>query len=279
MANSIPSKLQLWTDPRWLQIFLLSNFLIYGWVFLGWYSEISIYLTAMVACLSTQFFFAYRLKLPKGSWKSALISALGLCLLLKVNSWEWMALAGILTIGSKFLLRTSSKHIFNPTNFGIIALMLIGQGWISPGQWGSGEIIAAFITLGAAIVLFGVNRWDVALTFIISIFLLEAIRNIMWLGWDWDVVFHKFNSGTVLLFAFFMITDPRTSPNKRSGRIVWGLMIAMLSFGLSQFFYFYQAPLIALFLVSLSTPFIDTYFRSNPFQWNIHSLNTNTYEK
>ncbi|NEN25821.1 Na+-transporting NADH:ubiquinone oxidoreductase, subunit NqrB [Cryomorpha ignava] len=279
MANSISKQLQFWADPRWLQIFLLSNFLIYGWIFLGWYGELSIYLTAITSCLSTQYFFAYRLKLPNGSWKSSLISALGLCLLLKVNGWEWMALAGFLTISSKFLLRTTSKHIFNPTNFGIIALMLLGQGWISPGQWGSGEIIASLITLGAAIVLFGVNRWDVALTFLISLFLFESIRNIGWLGWSWDVVFHKFNSGTILLFAFFMITDPRTSPNKRSGRILWGIMISVLSFGLSQFFYFYQAPLIALFLVSLSTPLIDKYFKSNPFQWNIHSLNTNTYEK
>lgn len=279
MVNSISTKLQFWADPRWLQIFLLSNFLIYGWIFLGWDSEVSIYITAIAACLGTQYFFAYRFKLPNGSWKSALISALGLCLLLKVNSWEWMALAGSLTISSKFLLRTSSKHIFNPTNFGIIALMLLGQGWISPGQWGNGEIVASFITLGAAIVLFGVNRWDVAITFLISLFLFEAVRNIAWLGWSWDVVFHKFNSGTVLLFAFFMITDPRTSPNKRSGRILWGLMIAVLSFGLSQFFYFYQAPLIALFLVSLSTPLIDKYFKSNPFQWNILSLNTYTYEK
>lgn len=279
MELSISNKISIWADPRWLQIFLLGNFLAYGWIFLGWYANAPTYIAAFVSCILTQLFWTNKLSLPKGSWKSAAISALGLCLLLKVNAWEWMAFAGALTISSKFLIRVNGKHVFNPTNFGIIALILIGQGWISPGQWGSGEIIALLITLGAAIVLFGVNRWDVAITFILALFILVSLRNVAYLGWDFDVVFHKFNSGTVLLFAFFMITDPRTSPNGRKGRILWGLMIAGLSFALSQFFYFYQAPIIALFLVSLSTPLIDKYFKSNPYQWNIQSLKTKSYEK
>ena len=279
MEHSISNKHAIWADPRWLQIFLLSNFLLYGWLFLGWYANSAIYSAAFLSCIIAQFFWTKKLSLPKGSWKSALISALGLCLLLKVNTWEWMSIAGVLTISSKFLIRVNGKHVFNPTNFGIIILIVFGQGWISPGQWGSGEIIALMITLGAAIVLFGVNRWDVAITFILAIFILESFRNVAYLGWGWDVVFHKFNSGTVLLFAFFMITDPRTSPNSRKGRILWGLMIAALSFGLAQFFYFYQAPIIALFIVSLTTPIIDKVFKSNPFQWNIQSLKTIRYEK
>jgi len=268
-----------WADARLLQIFLLFNFLVYGWLFLGWKANTVIYFAALTSCVITQLFWTWRLALPKGSWKSALISALGLCLLLKVNSWEWMAFGGMLTISSKFLLRIRGKHIFNPTNFGIIALIILGKGWISPGQWGSGEMISLLITMGAAIVLFGVNRWDVALTFLLSLLILEVFRNVGYLGWTWDVVLHKFNNATVLLFAFFMITDPRTSPNSRKGRIIWGILVAFLAFGLSQFFYFYQAPLIALFLVSLSTPLIDTYFKSNQFSWNTNNLKSNTYEK
>lgn len=265
-------------DPRWLQLFLLSNFLIYGWVFLDWFAHLAIYIAAFVSCIGTQFAWAKIKNLPKGSWKSALISALGLCLLLRVNSWEVMMLAGVLTISSKFIFRFHSKHVFNPTNFGIIAVILFGMGWISPGQWGSGEVIFGLALTGAALVLFGVNRWDVALSFLISLFALEAIRTVGYLGWGWDVLFHKFNSGTILLFAFFMITDPKTSPGSRKGRVIWGIMIAVLSFCLSQIFYFYQAPLIALFIVSLSTPLLDTIFKHSKFHWNNQLIN-NSHEQ
>ncbi len=255
-------------DPRWLQIFLLINFLTYGLLFLDWYSHVAIYAAAIASCLFTQFLWARAKHLPHGSWKSAFISALGLCLLLRVNSWELMCLAGALTISSKFIFRTDNKHIFNPTNFGIIALLLLGAGWVSPGQWGSGEAVFGLVFTGAVLVLFGVKRWDVALSFLLVLFALESMRTVGYLGWGWDVVFHKFNSGTILLFAFFMITDPKTSPGSRKGRIIWGAMIALLSFGLSQVYYFYQAPLIALFIVSLCTPIMDRVFVSRKFSWN-----------
>lgn len=257
-----------WNDARFLQIFLLSNFLIYGWIFLGWFEAWDIYLAAFGSCLITQWFWARRKGLPPGSWKSAVISALGLCLLLKVNFWPYMLLAGVLTISSKFLIQFRGKHIFNPTNFGIIALILTGNAWISPGQWGSGELVGGLIVLGAIGVLFRVDRWDVALAFLLGLLVFEALRTVVYLGWQWDVLFHKFNSGTILLFAFFMITDPRTAPDSRKGRILWGLMIAALSFGLGQFFHIYKAPIIALFFVSAFTPLIDRFFHGNRFQWN-----------
>ena len=164
-------------DPRWLQLFLLANFLIYGWTFLDWDARAAIYSAALISCLGTQFVWSRIKGLPRGSWKSALISALGLCLLLRVNTWEVMMLAGMITISSKFIFRFRAKHIFNPTNFGIIAIILFGMGWISPGQWGSGEVVFGLVLTGAALVLFGIDRWDVALSFLLALFILEG-RNV-----------------------------------------------------------------------------------------------------
>ena len=72
------------------------------------------------------------------SLRSAAITALGLCLLLRGNSYQTMILAGSLAIASKFLFRWHGKHFFNPANFGIIAaLILTNDAWVSPGQWGT----------------------------------------------------------------------------------------------------------------------------------------------
>jgi len=260
-------------DPRLLQIFILSSFLAFGWVYLDWYTSADIYLAAIAGSVLTQLFWARVKGLSINSLLSALISGLGLCLLLKVNAWYWMLAASIITISSKFLIQSDGKHIFNPTNFGIILLLILGLGWVSPGQWGSSLLIAVFLFFSAASILFGVKRWDVAITFLVTLFLLEFIRSYLYLGWPIDFVMHKFENGTLLLFSFFMITDPRTAPNHRRARVIWAMALALASFILSQFFYFYKAPIIALFAFSLLVPLFNKLLRAPQFNW-ISKTNT-----
>ena len=92
---------------------------------------------------------------------SALISALSLCLLLRTNSVALAALAAVVTIASKFAIRVRGKHLFNPTNFGIMAMILAtGQVWVSPGQWGSAAFFAFLIAcLGGLVVNHASWRW------------------------------------------------------------------------------------------------------------------------
>jgi len=265
--NLVSKTTQERNDPRYLQIFLLGSFLAYGLLFLQWAARLEIFAAAVFSTAFTQIIWAKAKRAPMSSVKSALISALGLCLLLRTESVWIMSLAGIATISSKFLIRRNGKHVFNPTNFGIILAILSGHAWISPGQWGHELTTMGLIGLGAVGILLRVKRWDLSLTFLMVLFVLESLRLVAYLGWDWPVVFHRFNSGTILLFAFFMITDPKTSPNSRKGRIIWASMIAMLSFLLGQFFYLYQAPLIALFIVSFTTPLIDKVFQAERFKW------------
>ena len=254
-------------DPRFLQIYLLGSFLIYGILFLGWSSRMMVFSAALVSTLTTQFIWTRVKGGDLNSLRSALISGLGLCLLLRVESPLIMALVGILTISSKFILRFKGKHIFNPTNFGIIIAVLSGLAWITPGQWGRGEVTILLIIIAAVGILTRVGRWDVSVSFIFSLLVLEVMRSHFYLGWDLSVVLHRLTSGTILLFAFFMITDPKTTPNSRKGRILWGALIALLSFILSGFFYLYQAPLIALFIISLTTPLVDRLYEAERFKW------------
>jgi len=255
-------------DPRYLQLFLLGSFLCYGMIFLQWSTNWYVYGSALLSVGLTQIIWSISKDTSFHSTKSALISGLGLCLLLKVDSAWVMWLAGIVTISSKFLFRRRGKHLFNPTNFGIVAIVFLDLGWIDPGQWGQGDATIALIVLGAAGILLRVKRWDLSISFLVTLFLLESSRIIFYLGWDWPVLFHRFSSGTILLFAFFMITDPKTTPNSRQGRLCWGCLIALLSFILGQFYYLYEAPLIALFILSLTTPLFDFLFMAERFMWN-----------
>ncbi|MBE9077007.1 RnfABCDGE type electron transport complex subunit D [Romeria aff. gracilis LEGE 07310] len=201
------------------------------------------------------------------NWRSPLITALGLSLLLRTDHLWTMALAAGLAIASKFLFKANHKHFFNPANFGIIAVLTLTQdAWVSPGQWGE-EIWYALIFLGAGgIVLRRVGRWDTTGMFLGSYALLEALRN-LYLGWSWDVWAHRLSSGSLLLFALFMVTDPRSIPNARPARLIWAGAIALLTFILRNQFYLSTAVFWALFAIAPLTLVLDKIWAAPRFEW------------
>jgi Na+-transporting NADH:ubiquinone oxidoreductase subunit NqrB len=198
---------------------------------------------------------------------SALITALGLSLLLRANQASTIILAGTCAILSKAVLRFRGKHIFNPANFGLVAaLLLTPDAWISPGQWGEGGWYALLFLGAGGLVLQKVGRWDTTLGFLVTYAGLEALRNV-WLGWSWDVWAHRLISGSLLLFALFMVTDPRTIPNARQGRLIWAGAIALLSFILRNVFFNAQAVFWALFALAPLTMLLDLLLPSPRFTW------------
>lgn len=201
-------------------------------------------------------------------WPSALITSLGLSLLLRADHLPTLILAGAAAISSKFLLRINGKHLFNPANFGIVVALICTQdAWVSPGQWGEeGWYALLFIGTGGLVVKL-VGRWDTTIAFLATYAGLEAIRNV-WLGWTWDVWLHRLMSGSLLLFALFMITDPRTIPNARMGRLIWAIAIALATFVLRNVFFVPTAVFWALFGLAPLSIVIDQLFPASRFTWN-----------
>ncbi|WP_347276023.1 RnfABCDGE type electron transport complex subunit D [Leptolyngbya sp. FACHB-321] len=202
------------------------------------------------------------------SLPSALVTSLGLSILVRADHYSTMVLACVAAIGSKFLIRVQGKHIFNPGNFGIVAaLMLTPDAWVSPGQWGEeGWYALLFLSCGG-LVLRRVGRWDTTVAFLGSYAVLEAIRNVL-LGWTWDVWAHRLMSGSLLMFSLFMITDPRTIPNARIGRLLWAVAIALLTFFLRNYLFLSTAVFWALFALAPLSILIDAVFPGDRFVWS-----------
>lgn len=281
----------IFKDRRDYQIVFLSCFLFLGLFTRDWTLQSLSIATIVLSCLITQWLLSTVVEAQKnlddlshnwiqlviasitspkviGSLRSALITALGLCLLLRGNSYYTMAIAGCLAIASKFLFRWRSKHFFNPANFGIIsALLLRDDAWVSPGQWGTDWwYLLLFVGMGG-VILKKVGRWDTSVIFLLVYAGLEAVRN-LWLGWSWDVWLHQLSSGSLLLFALFMLTDPRSIPNATVGRIFWAIAIAFTTIILQDYFYFTTAIFWALFIVSPLTVFFDTIWSAPQFVWH-----------
>jgi Na+-transporting NADH:ubiquinone oxidoreductase subunit NqrB len=279
----------LFRDVRDFQILFLSVFLFLGIYTRDWTLRIDLISIIFLVCIATQItlssltqFFRqpeeYRLNpsnhaldwLSLTSLRSAIITSLGLCLLLRANSPTTVAIAAFLAIASKFLFQIHGKHFFNPANFGIVAaIILTKDAWISPGQWGADWLyLLLFAGLGGMIVK-KVGRWDTTGTFLLSYAGFEAVRN-CYLGWTWDVLQHQLMSGSLLLFALFMITDPRSIPNARIGRCIWAIAIAFVAFILQHQFYITTGVFWALFLLSPVTIAIDNLWNSPRFNWQFY---------
>jgi Na+-transporting NADH:ubiquinone oxidoreductase subunit NqrB len=267
---------QLFKDARYFQIIFQSIFLYYGIFFLHWKNESWLYATYFFTSLLVQFIAEYFLgkkqfpffqRLKKGV-PSVLISSFGLSLLLKTNLWWVAVLAASVSILSKYILRINGKHIFNPSALGIVVAVLItGDAWISPGQWGSGAVIMFGVFSFGFVVTTRVQKLDVSLAFFGTFVALIYLRQIVYLGWPIDHFVQSVSTGSLLLFSFFMITDPKTIPNHKFARVLWCIAIAAVSFYLTAFKFMNGAPIFTLLFAQPLVPLLDKIFKARRFEW------------
>ncbi len=255
-------------DPRYYQIATLASLVCYGAFALDLEIDLLRSLLLVATALLVQWGCTKLWKLPAFDPKSALISSLSLCLLLRTNHMELAVLAAAVTIAGKFVLRMDGRHIFNPTNLGIAVMMLVSDSvWVSPGQWGSAALFALFIACAGALVVRRAARSDITVAFLAFYFLL-LISRALWLGDPMVIPLHQMQNGALLIFAFFMISDPKTTPNSRAGRILFAFIVA-LGAGYIQFRLFRTNGLIwSLFMLSPLVPAINRLLPGQKYEWH-----------
>lgn len=266
-------------DPRYVQITFQLVLLCYGNLLLDWDYSIRFYLIyifgSAVFFLLAEGLQGYPDKsIPRFSkrirygWPSVLISSLGLCLLLRTQRWETALLASGITVLSKYLIKVEGRHIFNPSALGIAAtITCTGQAWFSPGQWGSGTMIFFLVMLTGITLISRVHRAGIGIVFLSAFLLFLFTRQILYLHWPLDFFLQSVSTGSLLIFSFFMITDPKTIPNHKLIRMGWAVGVAALAFYLATFRFVQGAPLWALVLLQPLVPLLNRIFRSSRFEW------------
>ena len=254
-------------DPRLYQIATLAFLLGYGLLRLGFDVPVLHVVLILSTALLAQLVFTRAFGLPRFDPRSALISGLSLCLLLRTGS-PWLALlAALVTIASKFLIRWKGKHVFNPTNFGLVAMMsLTGSAWVSPGQWGHSVLFAFLMACLGGIVVFRAWRSDVTAAFLAAYAALLLGRALL-LGDPLSIPRHQLQSGALLLFSFFMISDPKTTPDSRTGRMLFAALVALGAWYV-QFRLFRPSGILwSLAVCSALVPLLDRLFPARKYAW------------
>src|SRR5579871_383838 len=259
-----------WTpppDPRWLQIAFLGTFLAAGMLFLDF--EVPLWQPPLILATAwaTQRLMTRLTGAPSQGYLSPTITGLGLSILLRADT-PWMpAFAAAVAIFSKFVVRVRGKHVFNPANLGLAAAMLVSaHAWCSPSQWGESAVaLGWFAALGCA-VAHRAFRSDVSLSFLAAWVALRAGR-VLYLGQRLPVLVHQLAVGSLIIFAFFMISDPKTTPNSRLGRVVFAGLVAGVGLFIQYGLWRQNALVWALLVCSPLVPLVDLVFPAGRFAW------------
>ena len=180
---------------------------------------------------------------------SAYISGISAGILVRSPFFWPYFLTSLISITSKYVLRIRGRHLWNPTNFGVSAVVFLAPATVAvlSVQWGNVVAPMAVIwVLGAAIV-WRVGRAHISLTYVLS-FLLFSLFRAWWTATPWVTNVAPITGPMYQLFTFFMVTDPKTTVKSVKGQCVVVFLVAALEtvLRLNEVVY---APFYALFIV------------------------------
>jgi len=237
-------------------------------------------LLTFCSTVGTQAFWQFLLKLPNRKnlqgYLSAFVTTCGISILVRSDVAWVHPLIACLAITSKFIFRFGKDeargHILNPANLAAFsAMMFLPHAWLSPGQWGQETLAAMWMVALGATICGRVQRWDVSITLLVTWLGLFAAR-LIWLGYAADLAidmwFHQALNGATLLFAFFMISDPMTTPQRQAARIAYATCVAITAFAWQYGLYKPQGLIVALFIWSFTVPLWNWMFQEKRFNWN-----------
>jgi enediyne biosynthesis protein E5 len=187
-----------------------------------------------------------------GTWPhlaSAYISGISVGMLVRSPAFWPYALCSAISITSKYVLRLDNRHIWNPSNFGIVAMLVLAADTVASlsVQWGNTLLPMVVVWCFGSVIIYSLGRFHVTAIYVAS-FIAFATLRAWWTGHPWMAEVAPITGPMYQLFIFFMITDPKTSV-----RPVWAQgLVAFLVATVESVFRMLQwvhAPYYALFVV------------------------------
>jgi Na+-transporting NADH:ubiquinone oxidoreductase subunit NqrB len=258
--TAVPAPKKLKFDPRYIAPLLVTAVLVTGQISYHVLSSVPELLLSIGAAMITETVLGllhYR-KIPHLA--SAYVSGISVAIILRQpEAWPLAACAAI-SIASKYVLRFHGRHLWNPSNFGISAVLLLAPNIVAPlsVQFGNSIwAIAVIWTLGIFI-LSRLKRLHICVAYALSFAFFTAVRSAI-SGQPFVTEFTPLTGPPYQLFIMFMITDPKSTVHPKWAQCLVVFLIAAVEcvFRLSHnvmiagypLMLDIHAPYFALFLV------------------------------
>jgi len=193
---------------------------------------------------------------------SAYITGISVGILIRSPEYWPYALTSAIAITSKYVIRWRGRHLWNPSNFAICAMLLIAPEYIATLsiQWGNTIWPMLVVWVLGAFITWRVKRFHITATYVISFIVLAAVRAAI-TGHPVLAEIAPITGPMYQLFIFFMITDPRTTVRSKLGQCVVAFFVAFVEmiFRLAQNV---DAPYYALTIVGPIAMIVDIWLSS-----------------
>src|SRR5581483_8317690 len=256
-GTTYPVVLPKLKDPRLHLAATITSLQVLGQVAFNFRLSIAQILLCLGTCAVLEIAITFRTQKVIMWPASAMLTGNGVAFVLRLPGnvhGEWWSLRGwwiyVATAGasllSKYAIKWRGEHIFNPSNIGLVAVfLLLGRTrvepldfWWGPMSWWMALALVIIVTGGFAI-LRRLKLLRVALgfwaAFAVGIGGLALAGHVMTARWHLGPI-HGFSfwwvlvtSPEVLVFFFFMITDPKTAPRGLRARIVYAVTLGVLA--------------------------------------------------
>jgi Na+-translocating ferredoxin:NAD+ oxidoreductase RnfD subunit len=249
-------------DNKFLAPVLVTTILLIGQLTFGFLE--SYWKTALAICTAIVIELALG-KIFTGKWPhpaSAYISGISIGMLVRSPAIWPYALCSLISITSKYVIRVKDRHIWNPSNFGIVALLVLAPYSVASlsVQWGNTIWPMLVVWALGSVIIHRLKRFHICLTYVLSFIFFAFTRSLM-TGHPFLAEVAPITGPMYQLFVFFMITDPKTTVHGKRGQVIVAFLVALVE-SVLRLNEFVHAPYYALFIVGPIANLIEIWRQS-----------------
>jgi enediyne biosynthesis protein E5 len=244
-------------DKRYLAPVLVTIVLLVGQLTFGFLESWSRTFLAIATAMAVEIVLA---RLFSGQWPhlaSSYISGISVGMLVRSPAVWPYALCSAISITSKYVLRVDGRHIWNPSNFGIVAMLLLAADTVASlsVQWGNMLLPMVVVWCFGTVIIHSLGRFHITATYVVSFLLFGLIRSLV-TGHPFVSEIAPITGPMYQLFIFFMITDPKTTVRSYRGQCLVAFLVAAVE-AIFRLLEFVHAPYYALFIVGPAANLVE----------------------
>src|ERR1700733_447476 len=251
-------------ENRFIPPIFITLILLLGNLSFGILESYTKTLLAIASAIATELILG---RLLTGKWPhlaSAYITGISVGILIRSPAiWPYI-LCSLISITSKYAIRWHGRHLWNPSNLGVSAMLFLAPASVAglSVQWGNALWPMLVIWVLGSLIIWRLSRFHICATYVVSFLVLSGVRSAI-TGDPWLAAVAPITGPMYQLFVFFMITDPKTTVRSRSGQCLVVFLVALVETGLRLAEVVY-APFYALFMVGPAALLVDTWWAPNP---------------
>src|ERR1700685_1229501 len=188
---------------------------------------------------------------------SAYITGISVGILVRSPEYWPFALTSAIAITSKYVIQWHGRHLWNPSNFAICAMLLVAPEYFATlnTQWGNTLWPMMVVWILGALITWRVKRFHITATYVVSFVVLAFVRTLI-TGHPFFAEVAPITGPMYQLFIFFMITDPKTTVKPIWGQCLVAFLIAIVEM-VFRVAHVVNAPFFALTIVGPAAMLVE----------------------